>query len=155
MCFCIQALYYGILFEVYEENSTSHNMYSERGILIPFKMTSNIILWYYTITWQVAVSYRLTVESEAIYMNFSYSCYIKIYWSVLPFEWIFYPSMIFIKSHTDHLETTGSQSWQICRSSKCWHISLSNIKKLLLLIISPPVSKKKTSSIGKLPSSQW
>ena len=46
------------------------------------------------------------------------------------------------KPCTDHLENTGSLSWQICRSLDTFHRTTSKKKPLLLL--SPSISSEKT-----------
>lgn len=47
-----------VLFEQYEESLTSRRFVveKERGILIALRIIVDILLWYYTKTWQVVIS---------------------------------------------------------------------------------------------------
>lgn len=64
-------------------------------------------------------------------------CYIKMHWSLLNFEFTFYPCMILSLCALVICKIVGPLSY--ARLTKCWHISFYNIKKLHFLI-SPLIS---------------
>lgn len=90
-------LWYVALAEIYKQNEASYRQEigKRKNILIAFQIIVGIFLWYNYRIQQVVIPSKLVIvwHLNSHQWDFFY-CYIKIHWSVVHFEWVFYTCMI-------------------------------------------------------------
>lgn len=93
-CFCIQLLWNDYLVEVQEENPALHICVVEKGRTVLLTFSGNCgyfyLILYQNSTSSIFLKIGCDMDSESILKNFSYPGTLKIYWSILHFEQIFY-----------------------------------------------------------------